>query len=168
MAVTVLLAGFFAFSPVDQAVTVHTTIIAASYGPACATESVTMDAGAPDNDTISFTFDDPVVLVTLRGEATGTYTGGADGWGVDVLTLDTVTIDIGAGPGVDAIDPDEEILHQFDFTNDIIVQSNITFTINDTDNDLDPSDVIDFAFCVIVTDPANFTDASITTLVTAV
>lgn len=160
---TVLLAGFFAFSPIEQASTVHTTIIAATSGVACATESVTL-SGAPDDDIITFNFADPIVLKSIFVEATTTFVAGDDEWGLDAITVDGNTFEFTAIAD-DAIDTGEELLMQMDLTSEITSQATLVITINDADvggtaAELDGADVIDFVICGLTTDVANFNPTS--------
>lgn len=97
---TVLLAGFFAFSPVEEASTVHTTI------QATAIQIQTVDSTPPafaitDNDEMRITSTDAYVVLGIECTFVDTDGGVADATPGPVITVDGAT----ATPGLDLGDP---------------------------------------------------------------
>ena len=178
---TIMVAGIFAFMPVEQASTVHDSITAAAVGLACVTETLTV-AGEIDNDEVIFTFSNegaPIFITSLSGQVT---TGGAanEAFGIQA------TQDIGAEEtevdgnefeitlnDASAAAPDNTEREMFSgalFENGIFVETVFQLII---DNDegagqaVDAADVITFEICGFVSDPANFDAADVTITQTA-
>ena len=180
---TVMVAGIFAFMPVQQASTVHTsgtitlasdadiaailvdtgtTLPALRTGVACVTEDVAALATA-DNDIITYTFSQPVKLLSVFVNADASLAG-------DTLDFDAVSVNGGAnvyvGAGTAATDAvsvsyaiEQELLG-------IGIQNTVALTINSIG--LDAADNVSITFCVSTLDPANFDATDITTAITAV
>ena len=102
LAATVLVAGMFAFMPVDKASTVHTTIQAATTDLTSVTK---IDDDAPLNnietgDAVSVTCTQPFIVRTVQidisntvaaGDITGTFASDADGATADFASVNILT-----------------------------------------------------------------------------
>jgi len=84
---TVLVAGFFAFSPVDQAGTIHTTILGGTMAVECET---TTNTDISDTTEVDITADDEFVLESVFVEFTA-------GDGTDDIDFPVVEVTAGQG-----------------------------------------------------------------------
>jgi len=177
-----MIAGLFAFIPVDQASTLHTQVTAASMGTGCVSDTLTV-SGEIDNDQVIFTFSNegaPIFITSLSGDVT---TGGAadEAFGIQLSQdVGTESTSVDAKLWTIILDDDEadapdsterEMLAASDATfNGVYVESVLQLII---DNDegaseaVDAADVITFEICGLVSDPANFTAADVTITQTA-
>ena len=163
LAATVMVAGIFAFMPVEQASTVHTTsILPGTTGIACATEDVAALATA-DNDIITYTFAQSVIVLSALTNADASLAG-------DTLTFDVISVDGGASVFVAAgTATTDTVSTSYGIEQELIgvgIQNTLALTINSAT--VDVNDVISFTFCVLTSDPANFDNADITTATTPV
>ena len=174
---TVMVAGIFAFIPVEQASTVHTTsILPGTVGLGCATEAVTLLA-TPDEDEILFTFTgegSPILIKTITvigttgvvgGELIGFKAVSAGGVSTSVDTADLFITAIAEGSGADDA-PGIELMNAMD-NDPIYVTTSLGLIIDDTAADNDVDEVFTFEFCGLVSDPANFDGADIANGITA-
>ena len=165
---TVMVAGIFAFMPVQQASTVHTTfLLPATTGIACATEAV--DIGAEiDDDILTFTFTSPILLMSVLFDGDANMAG-------DTLGFDAVTID-----GADAIALMQNFAEALDDTPDlnwnnegpffsqpIYVGATLAMVADDDDgNALGANDDFTVTFCGIVEDAGNFDGNDVALVIT--
>ena len=161
LAATILVAGIFAFMPIEQASSVHTTILAGGYGYGCVTEAFTVPA-TYDGDTTTLTFTNEGADIYITYFSADVTTGGAanEGFGITSATADgSVTSLALQDAGVDAPDDTErEMLSGGGFGGGIYVQSTLAMLVDDNEGaqDIDENDVITFEVCGLVSDPANF------------
>ena len=179
---TVMVAGMFAFMPVEKASTVHLQVIAGSVGVGCVTDTLTV-AGAIDNDLVIFTFSNegaPIYIISLSGQVTtggiateafGIQLGqdvGAGETEVDGVVL-TLILDDDAADAPDITERDmlSSALAQ---ENGIFVETVLQLVIDDDESagtDIEAADVLTFEICGLVSDPANFDAADVTITQTA-
>lgn len=155
---TVMVAGIFAFAPIENASTVHTEVIASAIGLACATETVTLTAGI-DNDPITLTFTPAIQLLGLRVS----IDDNADDIGFDAdPTVNGAIIQTG-GIFEDIDDIGTEIIGQYNAETTFSITAGgalVMIVEDDTGGAMAAADVITFQACGLVTDPANFGPAS--------
>jgi len=157
LTITVLVAGIFAFMPVDEVSTVHTTILAATTGIACATEAVDMGAEI-DDDTILFTFDQPIILFSMEFNGDANLLG--DDLGFDAITIDGANAIANLGVFEEVLDdtPDLNWIEEGPWqTSNVYVGATITMTADDNGaEDVDANDDFTVTFCGLVENAGNF------------
>jgi len=165
---TVLVAGVFAFSPVDQAGTTHNTVLAGTTGLECET---TTNADVSDTTTVAITADDDFILQSVYVE----FDGGDDN---EDIIFDGITVIAGQGGeqntialGNFAIDPNTsaagtdgvanfEMLHtdgpdingdvQFTATLHKLVGNSITFDFTITAGTEDGNESLTITACAFI------------------
>ena len=167
---TIMVAGMFAFMPVEQASTVHTTLSAQTTGIACATEAVNLLATS-NNDILTFTFTQPILIISI--EMQGAANLAADTIGFDAATIDgedaILTLGLIDGETLDD-DPDLNWVNEGPFTNSpIYVGATLAITIDDdAGGETDVDDDITFVICGLVEDATSFDGTDVTAVQTAV
>jgi len=151
-------AGIIAFSPVEQVSTPHNAIFASTTGIACASETVDM-GDEIDNDTITFTFDQPILIhgITFNGAANmAGDTLGFDG----TVTVDGAieTLSFGAFEENLADAPDLTWQNEGPWTvSPIYVGSTLDILADDNDaTTIDANDDFTVTFCGLVENAGNF------------
>jgi hypothetical protein len=162
----ILMAGLsLAMIPVERATTVHNTILAGTIGLGCATESV--DIGAEiDNDIITFTFTQPIVLTTIIVDGAANMAG--DTLGFDAVTVDDADVTTTATAEDLDDDPAVEIYNELDLLS-IHVQAELALTADDdaaAGDALDANDDFDITFCGLTEDPEDFDGDDVTAAIT--
>jgi len=91
---TVIAVGFFAFSPVEQASTVHTTITNVAMIPFIVDCAEILLAGGSDDGeiTLDVTGNNPIRVTAIYFESGGEVTDGADFVAITEIRVDTVTL----------------------------------------------------------------------------
>jgi hypothetical protein len=142
---TVLIAGMFAFMPIEKAQTVHTTILAGTMEPfSVACTSVTLAAADDDGD-ITLTVDtEPIVLMSATFQTNTVATDADDTVAVTALTVDDAGIGTEAAATLtdvvfDAAPTEGDILSMFSGADaqtiaPLIVDDVATLTIDGTVN----------------------------------
>jgi len=154
LSATILIAGIFAFAPIENASSTHVETIASTVGLACATETVTLSAGI-DGNAITLTYTPALQLLGLRV----TINDSDDAIGFDALaTVNGAEVQTAAV--VESIDNEgDEILSQMDTNVPLTLAAGgaLVLTVDDDDgSDMESTDVITFQSCVLVSDPTNF------------
>ena len=158
---TILVAGIFAFMPINQASSVHTQVLAGQVGYGCVTELFTVPA-TYDGDTTTLTFTNQGADIYITYLSVQVTTGGAanEAFGITSATADgSVTSIAFNDDAVGAPDNTEVEILSFDgFGGGIYVQSTFAMVVDDDEGaqDIDQNDVITFEICGLVSDPANF------------
>ena len=106
---TVMVAGMFAFAPVEQASTVHTTV---SSDIIVFTETLTLDAANTDNDTLDLTCNQPFAVLAILfpdGADTADSLFGIDGVNIslDGTAATTAAVLLGANIPDDGVSSEE-------------------------------------------------------------
>jgi len=131
---TIMVAGIFAFAPVEQASTVHTTT---SSGLITEVEtSIILDDGSANTHTITYTFNDDSIVYSMQIELGTTEI--TDNFDVDVITVNGVALNEDTGfsdPGADT-DIDQQWLRQVATESvPLAIQSGNTITIEIQEDD---------------------------------
>jgi len=159
----VMIAGMFAFSPVEQASTTHTGVtgvLTSTLGLVCVTEEdVVLTDAAPNADVITFTFSQPILLTQILVNADASLIGDTlnlTAWSPDgalytnnsvgTAVTDTVSGHLLADSGSDPTK--------------MMIQNTLAVTVNDASVDQD--DIVSITFCGLTEDSQNFTSADIT------
>jgi len=155
---TVLVAGIFAFMPVDEAVTVHNTILASDTGIACAAQAVDMGAEI-DLDTILFTFDQAILITGISFNGDANLLGDTLGF-TTVVTVDGYSQDLTFGAFEEILDDTPDLTWQNEgpfTTNPIYVSATIAFVADDNDGTaIEANDDFIVTFCGITENAGNF------------
>lgn len=178
---TIMVAGIFAFMPVEQASTVHDSISAATVGVGCISDTLTV-AGVIDNDQVIFTFSNegaPIFITSLSGQGTAGVVAD-EAFGVQLFQdvgneeteVDGNALEFALSDAVaDAPDNTErEMFSAGGFQNGIFVETVLQLIIDDDEGaaqDIEAGDVLTFEICGLVSDPANFDAADVTITQTA-
>ena len=175
LAATVMVAGIFAFMPVEQASTVHIQIQEGTVGLGCASEAVTLLAD-PNDDGLEFTFTgeaSPMLIKRITVVATANVAAGetialvrtsAQG---DVPLVDGAILEVGGSTANIDDDPGIEVFNDWEISF-LYVEDDAEFFISDTGAPNGAGDVFTFEFCGYVSDPANFDGDDISSTVNAV
>ena len=172
LAAVLAVTGIFAIMPVDQATTVHTTILTANAGVACASEVETFAfTNAAQNDIVTITITPAMFLTSL--EIAYADAGVTEDLGFDAITIETTGAAASAIDNLDAFDTGEDTVNGdtdnilgevgiYDTLDgvglDAGAQISITIAddVDDSNAQPDTADTLTFTVCGITTDPANF------------
>ena len=172
LAATIFVAGIFAFSPVQEASTVHTTLIAGTVGLACLTDSATYSADQVDNDDFTLTFGKAITILGLRAQSTDTS---GDGDGADEIGIEadptvngaivqSIIVDDATDTENISSNEQTDLLTTMDLAEPMTVLEGgaVVFTVDaSVGTVLEDTDIITFEVCGLITDPANFVDADL-------
>ena len=163
LSATILLAGIFAFMPVDQASSVHATIIEGTAGYQCVTKTFAVPAGW-DGDTLDLDFTNgPIYIHNLNTSIATNFNAGED-WGVTSATADGAIITLALND--DNASAPEDTEREFISTagaTPIFVQAQLALLIDDNAaGTLDGDEDITFEVCGLVSDPASFANSDLT------
>ena len=147
---TVLIAGIFAFMPVEQASTVHDTIIDSTTDLRLIQQTIVFDATAPvDNDLIRFSSAEPFHLLAIFFDASTNLAGGVDAFGIDGMLGDGKTMAVGAIAEADPTTLDNnEILDSLGeipvagLIIDLVIDDDADGNVIDTDDELDVTIIV--------------------------
>ena len=156
------MAGVLAILPLEEASTVHDTIIAGTVGLACITDTANYGAVQVDGDDLVLAFPNKEIkILALRMQTDD----GDDDFGFDEDIIANGGVIQTTLLGNTAIqDAQENVLNQLDPLGDGIVigtGNNLTLQF-DTNAPMDNGDVLTIEVCGLIQDPANFVDGDLT------
>jgi len=162
LVVIVAMAGFIAFTPINNASTVHLTILANTAGLVCVTEEdVILTDANPDNDIVTYTFSQPILLTQVLLNSDATLAGNA-------LDFDLFTVDGALWNDNNSFSPDVTNTVSGNLLSDnglgdtdMMVNTTLAMTV-EAAGTIDQNDIVSITFCGITQDSQNFTSADIT------
>ena len=156
---TVMVAGIFAFMPVEQASTVHDTIIASTTDIRQIQQTIVFDAtAAVDNDLIRISSAEPFEILSIIFDASTNLAGVGDAFGIDDVFLNGKTTTAGAIAEADpTVLDDREILDALGQPDTFASQFDLLIDDDADGNVIDTGDELDITIIVIADPTATFT-----------